>query len=116
MTKITIQIGSTSSFLSLAGSKIAFSFDLFERPRLFVTMARILLEACRILEEAENEGCLQLGVCSGHMRKTCPFCRGLCFLGLVVELPQGDKVIWPDISIFKEKLKICIFILVFLFL
>ena len=61
MTKITTQIGSTTSFLSLAGLKNAFLFDVLERPRLFVTVARILLEACRILEEAENEDGLQRG-------------------------------------------------------
>lgn len=75
-----------------------------------MTVARILLEACRILEGAENEDGLQCGVCSGHLRKTCSY-RGLPFLGSVGELPQGDKVIWPEISVFKEKLKICIFIL-----
>lgn len=80
-----------------------------------MTVAQILLEACRILEEAEKEDHLQHGVFSGDLRKTCPFYRGLRFLGLVGKLPQGDKVIWPEVSIFKEKLKIYIFILVFPF-
>ena len=80
-----------------------------------MTVARILLDACRILEGAEKEDHLQHGVCSGDFRKTCPFYRGLPFLGLVGELPQGDKSIWPEVSVFKEKLKIYIFILVFPF-
>ena len=66
-----------------------------------MTVARILLEACRILEEAEEDH-LQHGVCSGDLRKTCPFYRGLPFLGLVGELPQGDKTIWPEFQFLKK--------------